>query len=174
MPGEQAAIIEPSVCKSIHDDCGRVSAAEPKPSPHICTFYDVGPNYLVMELVEGETRLPRSIRHNGRGTLQRRDRLYMWIIPSNIRTTRITGSGRWTKLCSSRSFTRCIGSKNESGAWCKTADLRTGGEFCAVEQHDRQVKETSPETAAGWTSGPLRSCTVRCFRTRTIMDALFS
>ena len=23
--------------------------------PHICTLYDVGPNYLVMELVEGET-----------------------------------------------------------------------------------------------------------------------
>ncbi|HWF37469.1 MAG TPA: protein kinase, partial [Candidatus Acidoferrales bacterium] len=23
--------------------------------PHICTVYDVGPNYLVMELVEGET-----------------------------------------------------------------------------------------------------------------------
>ena len=23
--------------------------------PHICTLYDVGPNYMVMELVEGET-----------------------------------------------------------------------------------------------------------------------
>jgi hypothetical protein len=23
--------------------------------PHVCTLYDVGPNYLVMELVEGET-----------------------------------------------------------------------------------------------------------------------
>src|SRR2546423_12313420 len=23
--------------------------------PHICTLYDVGPNYLVMELVEGES-----------------------------------------------------------------------------------------------------------------------
>jgi hypothetical protein len=23
--------------------------------PHICTLYDVGPNYLVMELVAGET-----------------------------------------------------------------------------------------------------------------------
>src|SRR5438105_9305252 len=23
--------------------------------PHICTLYDIGPNYLVMELVEGET-----------------------------------------------------------------------------------------------------------------------
>src|SRR5262249_26476169 len=23
--------------------------------PHICTLYDVGPNYLVMELIEGET-----------------------------------------------------------------------------------------------------------------------
>jgi eukaryotic-like serine/threonine-protein kinase len=28
--------------------------------PHICTLYDVGPNYLVMELVEGETLKGRS------------------------------------------------------------------------------------------------------------------
>src|SRR5262249_2991734 len=27
--------------------------------PHICTLYDVGPNYLVMELVEGETLASR-------------------------------------------------------------------------------------------------------------------
>jgi serine/threonine protein kinase len=27
--------------------------------PHICTLYDVGPNYLVMELVEGETLAAR-------------------------------------------------------------------------------------------------------------------
>src|SRR5438270_1365429 len=27
--------------------------------PHICTLYDVGPNYLVMELVEGETLADR-------------------------------------------------------------------------------------------------------------------
>src|ERR1051325_5343752 len=27
--------------------------------PHICTLYDVGPNYLVMELVEGETLAER-------------------------------------------------------------------------------------------------------------------
>jgi hypothetical protein len=26
--------------------------------PHICTLYDVGPNYLVTELVEGETAKP--------------------------------------------------------------------------------------------------------------------
>jgi serine/threonine protein kinase len=26
--------------------------------PHICTLYDVGPNYLMMELVEGETIAP--------------------------------------------------------------------------------------------------------------------
>jgi len=30
--------------------------------PHVCTFYDVGPNYLVMELVEGET-LARCLRN---------------------------------------------------------------------------------------------------------------
>jgi serine/threonine protein kinase len=27
--------------------------------PHICTLYEVGPNYLVMELVEGETLAAR-------------------------------------------------------------------------------------------------------------------
>src|SRR6202167_1488398 len=27
--------------------------------PHICTLYDVGPNYLVMELVEGDTLAAR-------------------------------------------------------------------------------------------------------------------
>jgi serine/threonine protein kinase len=27
--------------------------------PHICTLYDVGQNYLVMELVEGETLASR-------------------------------------------------------------------------------------------------------------------
>src|SRR5438046_6220843 len=27
--------------------------------PHICTLYDVGPNYLLMELVEGETLAAR-------------------------------------------------------------------------------------------------------------------
>src|SRR5262249_27922222 len=27
--------------------------------PHICTLYDIGPNYLVMELVEGETLAAR-------------------------------------------------------------------------------------------------------------------
>ena len=27
--------------------------------PNICTLYDVGPNYLVMELVEGETLAAR-------------------------------------------------------------------------------------------------------------------
>ena len=27
--------------------------------PHVCTLYDVGPNYLVMELVEGETLAAR-------------------------------------------------------------------------------------------------------------------
>ena len=30
--------------------------------PNICTLYDVGPNYLVMELVEGET-LSHALRH---------------------------------------------------------------------------------------------------------------
>src|SRR5437667_7854163 len=32
--------------------------------PHICTLYDVGPNYLVMELVQGETLAVRL--RNGR------------------------------------------------------------------------------------------------------------
>jgi serine/threonine protein kinase len=32
--------------------------------PHICTLYDIGPNYLVMELVEGE-RLAERL-HEGR------------------------------------------------------------------------------------------------------------
>ncbi len=31
--------------------------------PHICTLYDVGPNYLVMELVEGETLAVRLKRN---------------------------------------------------------------------------------------------------------------
>lgn len=31
--------------------------------PHICTLYDVGPNYLVMELVEGETLSAELNRH---------------------------------------------------------------------------------------------------------------
>ena len=30
--------------------------------PHICTLYDVGPNYLVMELVDGETIAARLAR----------------------------------------------------------------------------------------------------------------
>jgi len=30
--------------------------------PHICTLYDVGPNYLVMEFIEGETLAQRLIR----------------------------------------------------------------------------------------------------------------
>jgi len=30
--------------------------------PHICTVYDVGPNYLVMELVEGDTLAARIAR----------------------------------------------------------------------------------------------------------------
>jgi serine/threonine protein kinase len=30
--------------------------------PHICTLYDVGRNYLVMELVEGETLAARIVR----------------------------------------------------------------------------------------------------------------
>src|SRR5262245_47180447 len=37
--------------------------------PHICTLYDVGPNYLVMELVEGETLAARLKR----GTLSVED-----------------------------------------------------------------------------------------------------
>ena len=36
--------------------------------PHICTLYDVGPNYLVMELIEGETLAGRLKR--GKGSLQ--------------------------------------------------------------------------------------------------------
>jgi len=32
--------------------------------PHICTLYDVGPNYLVMELVEGETTAARLKRES--------------------------------------------------------------------------------------------------------------
>ena len=28
--------------------------------PHICTLYDVGPNYLVMEYIEGEVSLRAS------------------------------------------------------------------------------------------------------------------
>ena len=28
--------------------------------PHVCTLYDIGPNYLVMELVEGETLAERA------------------------------------------------------------------------------------------------------------------
>jgi eukaryotic-like serine/threonine-protein kinase len=28
-------------------------------SPHVCTLHDVGPNYLVMELVEGHTLAER-------------------------------------------------------------------------------------------------------------------
>ena len=39
--------------------------------PHICTLYDVGPNYLVMELVEGETLAARLKR----GTLSVEDTL---------------------------------------------------------------------------------------------------
>ena len=30
--------------------------------PHVCTLYDVGPDYLVMELVEGETLADRIAR----------------------------------------------------------------------------------------------------------------
>src|SRR4051812_42242573 len=30
--------------------------------PHICTLYDIGPNYLVMELLEGETLAARISR----------------------------------------------------------------------------------------------------------------
>ena len=31
--------------------------------PHICTLYDIGPNYLVMELLEGETLAARDSTH---------------------------------------------------------------------------------------------------------------
>src|SRR5262245_23642649 len=30
--------------------------------PHVCTLYDVGPNYLVMELVEGDTLSARLMK----------------------------------------------------------------------------------------------------------------
>ena len=46
--------------------------------PHICQLYDVGPNYLVMELPQGETseaRLRKGAFADGSGaTLRRRDR----------------------------------------------------------------------------------------------------
>jgi serine/threonine protein kinase len=35
--------------------------------PHICTLYDVGPNYLVMELCQGETLAARCFKASRRG-----------------------------------------------------------------------------------------------------------
>jgi serine/threonine protein kinase len=33
--------------------------------PHVCTLYDIGPNYLVMELIDGETlSVPRPSRRS--------------------------------------------------------------------------------------------------------------
>ena len=39
--------------------------------PHICTLYDIGPNYLVMELVEGETIAARLEKRTARGRMRR-------------------------------------------------------------------------------------------------------
>ena len=46
--------------KIVRDEFGERFAREARAiarlnHPHICTLYDVGPNYLVMELVDGET-----------------------------------------------------------------------------------------------------------------------
>jgi serine/threonine protein kinase len=50
--------------KTCHEQFGErfhreVRAISSLNHPHICTLYDVGPNYLVMELVEGETLATR-------------------------------------------------------------------------------------------------------------------
>ena len=49
--------------------------------PHVCTLYDVGPNYLVMEFIEGSTladEIERPAGPRDRGTLRRADRQRAW------------------------------------------------------------------------------------------------
>ena len=52
-------IAQPQFVQRFEREARAISALN---HPHICTLYDVGPNYLVMELVEGETIAARLTR----------------------------------------------------------------------------------------------------------------
>jgi serine/threonine protein kinase len=90
--------------------------------PHICTLHDVGPAYLVMELVEGETlaarlqrgRLPleRTVEYGAQiasalAAAHAKGIIHRDLKPANIMLTR-SGVKYWTSGCRGRSKTRML------------------------------------------------------------------
>ena len=118
--------------------------------PNICTLYDVGPNYLVMELVEGETLAARLKK----GPLPIEDGA-----PLRLPDRGGAGGGARQGHRSPRSQARQHHDRKirRQGSGFRTGDARSEDETITASRHDRWARPPTWRRSSGKANRPMRA-----------------